>query len=87
MHYIRMLIVGLVVGLLASWLYGRFFPGVHLGALKATVVGILGSYLFGLVGRLFHPSTQEPFHPAGFLYSIIGALALIFVGVKLNLLH
>ena len=86
MHYIRMLVVGLVVGLLASFLYGRFFAGVHLGLLKATLVGILGSYLFGLLGRVFHPATQEPLHPAGFLYSIVGSLLLIFVGAKLNLL-
>lgn len=85
MHYIRMLIVGLVVGLLASFLYNRFFTGVHLGLLRAAIVGVLGSYVFGLLGRVFHPATQEPLHPAGFLYSIIGSLALIYLGH--NVLH
>ena len=85
MHYIRMLVVGLVVGLLASFLYGVFVSGVHLGWFRAALVGILGSYVFGLLGRVFHPATQEPLHPAGFLYSIIGSLVLIFLGH--NVLH
>lgn len=86
MHLIRMFVVGLVVGLLASFLYGTFFHGVHLGWWRAALVGILGSYVFGLLGRALHPATEEPFHPAGFLYSILGSLLLIFLGQKLNLL-
>jgi len=78
-HYIRMFFVGLFAGLLASFFYGFIFRGVHLGILKATLVGIAGSYVFGLIGRALHPN-HEPLHPAGFLYSILGAFALIFVG-------
>jgi len=85
MHYLRMLIVGLVVGLLSSFLYGFFVKGVHLGLVKASLIGIAGSYLFGLIGRALHPATQEALHPAGFLYSIIGSIVLIFVGH--NVLH
>jgi uncharacterized membrane protein YeaQ/YmgE (transglycosylase-associated protein family) len=78
-HYIRMLFVGLLVGLLASFFYGFIFKGVHLGLVKGALVGILGSYVFGLIGRALHPN-HEPLHPAGFLYSIVGALLLIFLG-------
>jgi uncharacterized membrane protein YeaQ/YmgE (transglycosylase-associated protein family) len=80
-----MFFVGLFVGLLSSFFYGFFFHGVHLGVIRATVVGILGSYVFGLIGRALHPS-HEPLHPAGFMYSIGGSLVLIFVGQHLGLL-
>jgi uncharacterized membrane protein YeaQ/YmgE (transglycosylase-associated protein family) len=80
-----MFFVGLFVGLIASFCYGFFFHGVHLGLVKGTVVGILGSYVFGLIGRALHPS-HEPLHPAGFGYSILGSLVLIFVGQHLGLL-
>jgi uncharacterized membrane protein YeaQ/YmgE (transglycosylase-associated protein family) len=86
LHFIRMLFVGLIVGLLASWFYGHIVTGVHLGWLKATVVGILGSYLFGLIGHALHTSDKTPVHPAGFLYSIVGSVLLIFVGQHLGLL-
>jgi uncharacterized membrane protein YeaQ/YmgE (transglycosylase-associated protein family) len=82
LHYIRMFFVGLITGLLASFVYNRFDPGVHLGVVKGAVVGIAGSYVFGLIGKLLHPSA-EPLHPAHFLYSILGSVALIFVGHKL----
>src|SRR5262249_16687236 len=80
MHYIRMLFVGLIVGLLSSWFYGFFVKGVHLGLVKAAIVGILGSYVFGLIGHALHPASKEPLHPAGFFYSILGSVALIYLG-------
>ena len=40
-----------------------------------------------MVGRALHPSMKDqPFHPAGFVYSIIGALVLIFIGRMLNII-
>ena len=42
MHYVRMLIVGLIVGILARFLY----PGaVHMGLLMSALLGIMGSLL------------------------------------------
>jgi uncharacterized membrane protein YeaQ/YmgE (transglycosylase-associated protein family) len=78
-----MLIVGLIVGILARF----FYPGaVPLGLLTSAILGIAGSFLAGLIAQLLHPaSTQEPLHPAGFVYSILGAMVLIFVAR--NILH
>jgi uncharacterized membrane protein YeaQ/YmgE (transglycosylase-associated protein family) len=76
MHYVRMAIVGLIVGILARF----FYPGaVPLGLVTSTLLGIGGSFLAGLIAQLLQPSTaQQPLHPAGFLYSILGAMLLIF---------
>jgi uncharacterized membrane protein YeaQ/YmgE (transglycosylase-associated protein family) len=83
MHYVMMAIVGLIVGILARFLY----PGaVHMDLLASAALGIAGSFLAGLIGRAVHPATRDqPFHPAGFIYSIIGAMILIFLAR--NVLH
>jgi uncharacterized membrane protein YeaQ/YmgE (transglycosylase-associated protein family) len=83
MHYVRMAAVGLIVGILARF----FYPGtVPLGLLTSAFLGIAGSFIAGLIGQLLQPSTaQEPLHPAGFFYSIQGAMLLIFFAR--NVLH
>jgi|HubBroStandDraft_6_1064221.scaffolds.fasta_scaffold1324663_1 uncharacterized membrane protein YeaQ/YmgE (transglycosylase-associated protein family) len=76
-HYIWMFIVGIVVGLIAL----RIMPGgQHMGLLMTGVLGIVGSFVGGLIGRLFSkPPEGAPFHPAGIIMSIVGALIVLFV--------
>ena len=82
MQYIIMALVGLVVGAIARLIY----PGHQsMGWIATIVLGIAGSYLAGFVGKLIHKNDDGQLHPAGFIYSIIGALALIFIAH--NLLH
>ena len=83
MHYVVMIIVGLIVGILARF----FYPGaVHMGIASA-LLGIAGSFLAGFALRALHPATRDqPLHPAGFLASIVGAVVLIFVGRLLGII-
>jgi uncharacterized membrane protein YeaQ/YmgE (transglycosylase-associated protein family) len=83
MQYVSMAIVGLIVGIIARFIY----PGaVHLGWIASIILGIAGSFLAGTVGGLIHkPADGKAVHPAGFVYSIIGALVIIFVAR--NVLH
>jgi uncharacterized membrane protein YeaQ/YmgE (transglycosylase-associated protein family) len=82
MHIIRMLVVGLIVGILARF----FYPGpVHLSWLYSIVLGIAGSFLAGLVMKAVNPRSAEPVHPAGFIASILGAMVLIWLGRVLGL--
>jgi uncharacterized membrane protein YeaQ/YmgE (transglycosylase-associated protein family) len=85
MHFIVMIVVGLIVGILARF----FYPGaVHMGLIASALLGIAGSFLAGLAGRMLQPSMRDqPLHPAGFIYSIIGAIVLIFVGKMTGLIH
>jgi uncharacterized membrane protein YeaQ/YmgE (transglycosylase-associated protein family) len=78
MHIVVMVIVGLVVGILARFLY----PGaVHMGLIASALLGIVGSFLAGFAGRALHPASRnQPLHPAGFFYSVVGAIILIFIG-------
>jgi uncharacterized membrane protein YeaQ/YmgE (transglycosylase-associated protein family) len=84
MHIVVMIIVGLIVGVLARF----FYPGaVHMGLVATALLGIAGSFLAGFAGRAMQPSTRDqPFHPAGFLYSLIGAIVLIFIARTLHLI-
>ena len=72
------IIVGIVVGILARF----FYPGaVNMSLLWTMILGIAGSLLAGLITS----RGASGFHRAGFIASILGAMALIFVGRLLNL--
>ena len=77
LHIIWSMIVGFVVGLVAR----AIMPGVqHLGFIMTTLLGIGGSIVGGLIGRLFSkPAPGSAFHPAGLIMSIIGAIILLFI--------
>src|ERR1043166_3163394 len=81
LHIIWYVIVGFIVGLIAR----AIIPGVqHLGFIMTTLLGIGGSIVGGLIGRLFSkPEPGAAFHPAGFILSIIGAIILLFIWGKL----
>jgi uncharacterized membrane protein YeaQ/YmgE (transglycosylase-associated protein family) len=80
LHIIWSIIVGFIVGLIAR----AIMPGVqHMGFLMTTLLGIGGSIVGGLIGRLFsRPAPGSSFHAAGFIMSLIGALLLLFLWGK-----
>jgi len=77
LHIIWSIVVGFIVGLIARALV----PGAdHMGFWMTSVLGILGSIAGGLIARLFSkPKEGSPFHPAGFLLSIVGAIVLLLI--------
>ena len=73
---IGMIIVGFVVGVLARF----FYPGaVNLGFWMTTLLGIGGSLVGGLVSSLLWRASTGRFHRAGWIMSILGAMALIWL--------
>jgi uncharacterized membrane protein YeaQ/YmgE (transglycosylase-associated protein family) len=75
LHIIWSIIVGFIVGAIASAIMHS-----HFGFIGTTLLGIVGSVVGGLIARLFsRPAEGEPFHPAGFLLSIVGAIVVIFI--------
>ena len=81
LHIIWYIIVGFIIGLIAR----AIMPGAqHLGFIMTTLLGIAGSVVGGFIARLFSkPEPGATFHPAGFIMSIIGAIVLLFVWIKL----
>jgi uncharacterized membrane protein YeaQ/YmgE (transglycosylase-associated protein family) len=70
LHVVWSIVVGFIVGLIASAIMHT-----HLGFVGTTLLGIVGSVIGGLIARLFSkPPAGSKFHPAGFILSIIGAI-------------
>lgn len=79
MHYVWMVLVGFLVGLIAR----AVLPGTqHLGIILTAVLGIAGSFVAGLAGQALGWYTAG--EGAGFLGSVIGAVLLLFVFSKLK---
>jgi uncharacterized membrane protein YeaQ/YmgE (transglycosylase-associated protein family) len=76
LHFIWMFVVGIVVGAIARWI----MPGAeNIGILMTGVLGIAGSFVGGLIARIFSkPPEGSPIHPAGIILSVIGALILLY---------
>jgi uncharacterized membrane protein YeaQ/YmgE (transglycosylase-associated protein family) len=75
LHIIWSIVVGFIVGMLAS-----VMMHTHLGFIGTTLLGIVGSVVGGLIARLFsRPPEGSQFHPAGFFMSIIGAIVVVFL--------
>ncbi len=69
------IIVGFIVGLLARF----FYPGaVPLGFWLTVALGIGGSIVGGVISSLIFKSPDGKFHPAGWVFSIIGALIILW---------
>lgn len=77
-NLIGAIVSGLIVGALARW----FYPGVVEMSWVATILlGIGGSLVAGLITS----RGRADFHRAGCLASLLGAMALIFIGRALGI--
>ena len=78
LHIIWSILIGFIVG----WIAEKFM-GFHMGFWLTSLLGIGGSIVGGLIGRIFSkPAPGSAFHPAGFIMSIIGAIILLWVWSK-----
>ena len=77
LHILWSIIVGFLIGLIAR----AIMPGAqHMGFIATTILGIAGSFVGGLIGRVISkPKEGAKFHPAGLILSVIGALILLFL--------
>ena len=79
MTIIGNIILGLIVGALARWL----LPGEQkLGWILTCLLGVAGSVLAGFAGQALGWYAQG--EPAGWIASVIAAVALLFVVSKLG---
>ena len=75
MGFIRIVIVGLIVGAIARWI----MPGAQaMGWMMTSLLGIAGSIVGGLISSLIWKSPDGQFHPAGWIMSIAGALIVLW---------
>jgi uncharacterized membrane protein YeaQ/YmgE (transglycosylase-associated protein family) len=73
---IGLVIIGFIVGVLARF----FYPGaVNVGFWMTVLLGIGGSLVGGIATGLVWRSEDSRFHRAGWIMSILGAMALIWL--------
>ena len=79
-HIIWYIIIGLISGFVA-----KSVMHVHLTMTWTIVLGIIGSVLGGGVSHIIFRSRNERFHPAGLIFSTLGAILILFACYKLNI--
>ena len=81
LHLIWYLIVGLVAGVVA-----KSVMHMHLTVLWTIILGVIGSLVGGCLTHMFsRPREGAQFHPAGIIFSILGAILVLFICQKLNI--
>ncbi len=74
MHILWTLLLGLVVGIIAKFIY----PGRdNMGWIMTIILGIAGSFVATYLGTLV--GIYQPGQAAGFIGAIVGALILLFI--------
>ena len=74
MHIIWTILVGLVVGIIAKFIY----PGrENMGWILTIILGIAGAFVATYLGKLV--GIYQPGQAAGFIGAIVGALILLFI--------
>lgn len=74
MHIIWTILVGLVVGIIAKFIY----PGREsMGWIMTIILGIAGAFVATYLGKLV--GIYQPGQAAGFIGAIVGALILLFL--------
>ena len=79
-HLIWYIVVGLIAGIIA-----KSVMHVHMTIFWTIVLGIIGSIIGGAVTHMFSHPTTGRFHPAGIIFSTLGAILLLYVCLKLNI--
>jgi len=80
LHLIWYIVVGLIAGIIA-----KSVMHVHMTIFWTIVLGIIGSIIGGAVTHLFSPPTTGRFHPAGLIFSTIGAILVLYLCIKLHI--
>src|SRR6266542_4487455 len=76
-HLIWYIVVGLIAGVIA-----KSVMHVHMTIFWTIVLGIIGSIIGGAVTHMFSHPTTGRFHPAGLIFSTLGAILVLYVQVR-----
>ncbi len=74
MHWIWALLIGWLVGVIAKLLTPGRDPG---GCIITSLLGIAGGLLAAFLGRSL--GWYQPGEPAGFIFSVVGAVILLLI--------
>ena len=79
-HLIWYVLVGLIAGVIA-----KSVMHVHMTISWTIVLGILGSVIGGAVTHMFSRPSNERYHPAGLVFSTLGAILILYICLRLGI--
>jgi uncharacterized membrane protein YeaQ/YmgE (transglycosylase-associated protein family) len=79
-HLIWYILIGLIAGVIA-----KSVMHMHMTIFWTIVLGIIGSIIGGAVTNLLFRSRNDRYHPAGLIFSTLGAILVLFICYKLNI--
>lgn len=79
-HLIWYILIGLFSGVIA-----KMVMHVHLTFFWTIVLGIIGSIIGGAVTHMFSRPANSRYHPAGLIFSTLGAILILFIYYKLKI--
>jgi uncharacterized membrane protein YeaQ/YmgE (transglycosylase-associated protein family) len=79
-HLIWYILIGLISGVIA-----KSVMHVHMTVFWTIVLGVIGSIIGGAVTHMFSRPTNERYHPAGLIFSTLGAILILFICFKLKI--
>ncbi|MEA2805359.1 MAG: hypothetical protein QOE49_5454 [Rhodospirillaceae bacterium] len=75
MHYIWIIIIGFIAGLIARWLSPA--PNNPQGFILTCILGIIGAFVATWIGQAL--GWYRPDQGAGFIGAIVGAVIVLFI--------
>jgi uncharacterized membrane protein YeaQ/YmgE (transglycosylase-associated protein family) len=79
-HLIWYVLIGLVSGVIAKSVMHE-----HMTIFWTIVLGIVGSILGGGITHMIFASKNSRYHPAGLIFSTLGAILVLFICFKLKI--
>ncbi len=79
-HILWYILIGLFSGFFAKSVMHE-----HLTLFWTTVLGIIGSLLGGGISHMIFRSKNERYHPAGLIFSTLGAILILFICFRLKI--
>ncbi|HYL76289.1 MAG TPA: GlsB/YeaQ/YmgE family stress response membrane protein [Bryobacteraceae bacterium] len=79
-HLIWYILIGLIAGVIA-----RSAMHEHITIFWTIVLGIIGSIVGGGISHMLSRSRNERYHPAGLIFSILGAILVLYICHKLKI--
>jgi len=73
-------VIGLIAGVIAKSVMHE-----HLTIFWTIALGIVGSILGGGITHMISRSKNERYHPAGIIFSTLGAILVLFICYKLKI--
>jgi uncharacterized membrane protein YeaQ/YmgE (transglycosylase-associated protein family) len=67
------------------WVIAKSMMHVHLTIFWTIVLGTIGSILGGGITHMFSRPTNERYHPAGLIFSTLGAILVLYICFKLKI--